>query len=154
MATAVFDQVTQAIRDRLAASVESVDVVLPSLLANFSPRDWQAIISPGNPEPSSEWSFQGNPPVQAFAVPYVITCYRRQSNDDERPIDELLAEFSSAVMATITEPADWYTWGGAAVNTQLGPINKWQGDDASAAAHQLQLNVIYRHSELNPYTPR
>lgn len=154
MATAVLDQVTQAIFERLKASVQSVDVVLPALLADFSPRDWQAVIVPGNPEPAPDWSYQGNPPTQAYVVNHTICCYRRQSKDDKRPIDELLAEFSAAVMAAVTEPADWYRWGGAAVTTNLGPIIRWVADDASSAAHQFDLNIIYRHTETDPYTAK
>lgn len=65
---AVYDRVTQAIQQRLLGNVEAVDIVLPDQLPNYSPRHLSVVISPGDPTPNEENSFQGNPPAIAFDV--------------------------------------------------------------------------------------
>lgn len=154
MTTAVSDLVTQAIYDRLSGAVEAVEVVMPEQLPSFSPQNNQVVIVPGNSEPVPELSCPGNPPAIAYQRPYVIICVVVQDEEALTSIDSLLAEFSAAVIATMTEATDWHNWGGNAMNSTLGGTERVISDTGSTAEHRVSMVVTYRVSETNPYQRR
>jgi phenylpropionate dioxygenase-like ring-hydroxylating dioxygenase large terminal subunit len=152
MAAIIEDKITQAIYQRLLDNVKAVEIVQPSMWATFSPQSYQVVLSPGDPEPNEDFSCQGNPPGQAYTIVYTVVCFIQQDNEDDRPIDTLIAEFAGAVYSTITQPAAWWQWGGEAIDTRPGPITKFVAD--GFAARQMQFTVIYRVDEDDPYTRR
>ena len=154
MATAVMDLVTQAIYERLRGNAQAVEVVPPKQLPTFSPRNDQIVVTPLDAERDEVHDCQGNPPGIAYAKQYIIRCFILQSEDDTRPLSQVLSEFSARVVKTITSATDWHRWGGNALNSQMGGITEFIADDASLAAHDITLTVQYRVSESDPYTQR
>jgi len=151
-AVVIEDKITQAFYQRLLGNVQKVKLVQSSQLETTSPDSYQVWLVPGDPTPNTDFSCQGNPPAQAYDIPYTVVCFMQQSETDETPIDTLLAEFAGAVFQTITAPATWWTWGGEALDTRPGTISKFLAD--GFAARQMVFNVIYRVDEDDPYTRR
>jgi len=153
MSFPVHENITAAIKNRLYDYDRTVAVLRTEMLSDFSPTTRQIIIVQQDPTANEDFSCAGNPPALAYTAPYEIVCIIRQRENSSRPIDEILTDFAGGAIQTITTPASsWHQWGGLAIDTRI--IGRTKSVLDGYATINIQLEVIYRVNENNPYTQR
>ncbi len=150
----VFSNVLNELLQRIQNGGYIAEVVSPSLLDDYSPKDQQVIVSATNFTENPELGCQGNPPAVAFDASVNLTCILRQGKNDASNIEERLSDFSSSVVQAVCGVDHWWTMGGNAIDTKVLAIDKEVESDGSTASHTISLNIIYRHSENNPFIRR
>ena len=162
--TPVVEQIAQKIQYRLGLVDEAggfnttaAEVVRPTRLGNnFRPEDYQIIVATGERTENKELSCAGNPRSVAWNQAFVISANLLPSKHDNRPIDLLRSTFDADVTRAITtgQKGDWAQWDGLAVYSEIGSAAPTIESDTTIAGVQLELLVIYRVSEINPYEVR
>ena len=153
--TAVLNQIIDKLLFRLEAVAVSTEVVDPERLAQWTPRHHQVIVivAEDDIEPSEEWSCHGNPPAQAWLVPVLLICSVKPSEKNAIAIRKERFEYAGEVIKAVSQPIDsWHNWDNLAVNSRWGTIGTHEGDRMTAA--RLELNIIYRTDENNPFIGR
>lgn len=157
MATAIRESIALAIATQLATitvangyEVTVVDVVRPTRMSDFSPRNLRLLLLQGQRQRDQEIDYQGNPPAigwrQRFEVVAFVLLSDSSATAFEATLNQVISDIEKAVMA---DP----TWGGLAVNTTLegeDPIDL----DGPASGSIVSFTVQYRVSETSPYVNR
>lgn len=141
----IIDQIAAAIKTRLEITEGIESVVRPRWFNDDPIGDLKVTLTQGSRTINPQLGFHGNPPVVAFNQIFSIHVELRPSEEDETPIDSLRNQIVSKLRTAITSETDWYTWGGLAVNSEIGAARKIATD--SGAGVMLDLLVQYRHLE-------
>ena len=56
------------------------------------------------------------------------------------------------MVKAIAVDSHWHNWGGLAIDTTMSEVQEYTSDDVSGV--QLVLSILFRVSELDPYTAR
>ena len=135
-----------------------VGVVRPDRNASWTPEDGLIVLVQDDETPNEELIHPGNPPAIAFDVTYKIHCFVRKSDFLDSPYSTdcniFAAQVKKAIVNPITDPGLWYQMAGNAINSTWGPTSEYDSSDGSHSGVTLQLNVIYRVSETDPYVVR
>lgn len=162
MSLPVVEQISQVIASRLEAVTvaggyytDVSEVYRPSRLPDWSPQAGTVVLLAGGAERNEELSPQGNPPGSAWSQDFAILGFVEASDTDTTPIDQLVSVAASDLMKGVcaVPTGHWQTMDGNAINAW------WQsqerlGTDGPLEAFRLGLTVVYRTSELDPYTIR
>ena len=129
------------------------EVRRPSRTGGFRPKDYQLIFTQDSKTPNEALSCPGNPPLQAWDVPFRIAGELLQSKEDRRPIDQLRNEFEADVIKSLTTVSDgyWAQWDGLAINTKMSAVETYTEVEEVVAGFHVIMTVTYRTPENNPY---
>lgn len=131
------------------------EVIRPTRIEDFTPKHMQVVLKQADVEDVPELSFPGNPPVKAKRQRFDVHCHLLPSEKDPTPIDEYATTLEAEVSKAITAgDADyWHTFGGLAVDAQIGPREPIAAD-GGVDGFTLPVFVVYRTPEQDPYTAR
>ena len=158
--TPVIEQIAQKVQQRLGLiavdagfQTTATDVVRPTRTGGFCPDDYQLIFAQESKAENDALSCPGNPPLQAWDVPFRIAAELLQSKDDRRPIDMLRNEFEADAIRALTKPqiGYWAQWDGLAINSKIANVETYLDDTEQVAGFHIILTVQYRTPEDNPY---
>lgn len=159
MPLTVVDEISQVLFDRLSSLVagsqqtQVVEVVRPSRLGNYTPRDLQIVITQADAERVFELDCPGNPPAICFNQVFNVRCHLMPSEEDRTNIDQLVNQFVADVIKVICADHDWYLFDNFAFDAQIGTaenIETGEGMDGVV----VPVSVLYRVSENDPYAVR
>lgn len=158
MPLAIVDQIANAITDRVALMVDNdayeigiIEVVVPTRVGEFTPRDRQIVIVQGDDERVTDLDIPGNPPGIARRQTWNIRCHLMP--DEGSGEDEVNQAAADIVKAITTPNSTWHNWGGLAINTELGRI-EYVSFDGGPDGVNVPIHVLYRVSEYSPFVSR
>lgn len=128
-------------------------VVRPTRLGGFTPKDYQLIVTQGNMIYNREQSRHGNPPAIAWVIPFIIAGVIKQNESDTTAVAALKNTFAADVIKAVTSVADWHNWDQLAIDTTFGNVDDYTGSDGQAG-FKIGMNVLFRVDEDDPYTAR
>lgn len=160
----VLEQIAQKVRQRLKLlsagngyNTTASGVIRPTALGGFSPDDYQIVFIQGESTKNQELSCPGNPPSVARNQQFLIRAEILPSKKDDRPLDQIRNRFAADVEKALTTSQtgnDWAQWDGLAVNSMIGDATPYLEDDTTIAGFEMNLIVVYRVSENDPYQVR
>jgi hypothetical protein len=119
-------------------------------IINWTPKDKQIILTKETPTRAEEHDTIGNPPGIAYTMTLNIYCHVLQSQVDDEPVDSLLSVIAADVVRAITAPKSWYRFDDAALNAELGDVER-NAFDGSFDSIKVPVTVLYRVREDDPY---
>lgn len=151
--TPVIEQIAAKIKQRLGLTAGASGVVRPTRTGGFKPEDYQLVFMQESKTENKALSCPGNPPLQAWDVPFRIAAELLQSKLDKSAIDTLRNQFEAAVQVAITNDSEryWAQWGGLAINSHLTTVETYLDESETVAGFQTILMVQYRTPETNPF---
>jgi len=161
MAIPVNEQIVRKISQRIQDVAESSGyettvngtVVRASRIWQGNLQDYQVIISQQTIERNEDLSHPGNPPATAYAMTVNVFGELRPSEETTTAIDTLGNEFGSDLIKAICSPAEsWHNWDGLAILTNINTIEHVNAEEVAGV--KIELEVIYRTQENDPYTVR
>ena len=142
------------VEQRLIETGSAVDVILPNMQDDYTPRNRQIILTPIGTERAPEHDCQGNPPACGWNTTFNVRVIVRQDEDaTPTSIDSVLSKMTGNAMTALTSPPAWWTFGGNAINSEITETVR-EIDDLSLAAYQFTLLVWYRTDETNIFNRR
>ena len=142
------------VETRLEGTGIGVDVVLPNMQDDYTPKDNQIVLTPIGTERAPEHDCQGNPPAVGWNTTFSVRVIVRQDEDaTPTSIDTALSNLTGQAMVAITSPQSWWTFDGNAINSEITETVR-EIDDLSLAAYQFTLLVWYRTDETNIFNRR
>lgn len=140
-------------------SFSACDVVRPDRTGKaYAPEDKLIVVKQGDSTKNEEASYPGNPPAIAYDVTFEIDCFLRSSDfdADEYNIDqnERGSQIIKALTTEATDPGAWYSLEGNAILADFGNIKQFSVSESNHNGVTVELNVLYRTSENDPYEVR
>lgn len=147
------EQIARVVFERLEITQGASSVVRKSRkLADWTPEDNQIVLVKVGPARFPGIDCQGNPPAYGWTVTLNIYCHKLQSEFDDTPTEELMAELVSNAMLAITTDSNWGTMDGNAIDSNFGNMS-FPGVDGFDCV-MVPLTVLFRVNEFDMYTPR
>lgn len=145
MAEPVIELIADVIKTRLE-DVELVDTVTRPKRINDDPSgDRKITLTQTTRTQNRGLSCQGNPPAVAWDQIFLIAGELRPDEASEDSIDRFRNLFESQIRTALTSVPNWHTFGGHAIDSEIGSARPYISD--SAAAVHIDLLVKYRHDE-------
>jgi len=154
VAVPIVEQIAQAILaalDVLKAAGTLSDAKRPLRTGiPVNPKDKLAVLYQDDPEEDAEQGSEGRGPVdrQSWIQPFMIDCYVRPSDTSTTAVDTtinmLRADVEKAMRLTPT-------WGGLAIDTRIRAPEGFLTGDESAEGVRVNIDVLYRTDEDDPY---
>ena len=164
----VLDEIIEVLIARLetlidpAEQTEVVEVIRPTRLGSWTPRDLQIVVVQGDAERVETLDVPGNPPAECNRQIFNLYCYVRSSESDDEPSDKTVNAFVADVKKAVCDPqATWHNFASVcgttttnwAINAEwLTPENIESGEGCDGI--KLILAITYRTDENNPYNVR
>ena len=160
MSLTIVEQIAVVIYERLRtlliAGTENTrvkEVVRPTYPANYTPRDYQIVLTQGETEIIDGMGCPGNPPATCFVTTYDMRMHILPSETSTVPKATLLNQFVADVRKVITTPQNtWQQFDNLAFDARFGPTQEI--NDEGFDGTNLPLIVSYRTDENDPYTGR
>lgn len=157
----VLESIAVALFDRLEAMVGSDDyqtevasvLRLPRNGGEYSIEHLQIVIRQGSDDIDSELSYPGNPPAIAHRQTFNLRCHVLTSERDTDPVEPIVNAFAADVIKCLTAGADWYQFGGTAIDATVGAVEQ-VNEDGGIDGFSLPIVILYRVDENNPYNSR
>lgn len=156
----VNERIFEELYCRLSKLVDSTEqttvceVVRPTRLGAFTPKDSQIVITYANPELVPELMCPGNPPAEAWRQVFNLYLHTMPSESDEEVVDSIRSRFIADVRRVVCTPsATWHNFGGYAINAEWEQMQNIESGE-SCGGVLMPLAVIYRTDEGDPYTVR
>lgn len=131
-----------------------VEVVRPTRIGDFTPKHMQVVLVLGDSAEAEDLYRPGNPPAIAYNQTVNLYCHIMPSEQDPTSLDEYASTMHADVIESITDAgADWHDFGGLAIDTQLGAVERISSD-GSIDGIVIPLVITYRISEWSPYEVR
>jgi hypothetical protein len=144
----------QALVSGSAGAYSFANVVRPTKLATYTPQHGLIVLTRGEVSRVTELDCPGNPPAVAFQQTFSIRVHIAPSEKDTTPVevyeDVMEAEIHRAI---VNDAATWHTFGGLAINADLG-AQQTVVSDGSYDGIAVPLAVTFRVTEGDPYTVR
>jgi len=134
-------------------------VVRPNRLGEgYSPEDKMIVLTQGDSVRNDDLSHPGNPPAIAYDVKFEIECIVRTSDFDPDEYNPEQSERGSQIIKALrdeaTDTGTWHTMDGNAVLADIGDVKQFPVSAGDHNGVTVDLNIIYRTSENDPYTVR
>lgn len=153
------EQIAQVIAGRLADVKEAngyqvtvSQVVRPTRGGGYTNRPLTSVLVMGDCTESKEHTVAGNPVLRAWRQSYLIGLESSVSDKDTRPADQIISLFRADTIKAVCAPTDWHTMDGLALLAEFGDPSLSVDDMGRPVGVVLDLQVVYRVSELDPYT--
>jgi hypothetical protein len=145
MTEPIIELIAEEIRQRLE-SVDLVDSVVRPRRINTEPcGDRKITLTQGARTRNLALGYPSVRPVVAFNQVFVIAGELRPSETEDVSIDTLRNRFDSEIRKALSKDVDWYTFGGYAINSDIGVPRFVRS--AESVSIQVDLLVQYRHPE-------
>ncbi len=125
---------------------------------NWKPTPRTIVVRKGDEQRAPELDLVGNPPAIGYLLPLELEL---NGNVDPRGTaaaetlpSELLACVRKALTNPPTNPSQWYTFGGLAIDAEIEAPIQVLTDGGEVAGLTVTVAVWYRISETNPYEAR
>jgi hypothetical protein len=130
------------------------EIVRPTRLGTFTPKDLQIVVVQANPELVPELMCPGNPPAEAWRQVFNLYLHIMPSESDEEVIDSIRSRFIADVRRVVCTPSGtWHTFGGWSINAEwLSMENIESGESCGGVV--MPIAITYRTDEGNPYNVR
>ena len=164
----VLDEIIEVLIARLETLIdpseqtEVVEVIRPTRLGTWTPRDLQIVVVQGDPERVPELDIPGNPPAECNRQIFNIYCHVRTSESSDEPADKTVNAFAADVKKAVCTPqATWHNFESTcgttttrwAINAEwLTQENIESGEGCDGI--KLPLAITYRTDENDPYSVR
>lgn len=135
------------------SSYKFVDVVRPTKLATYTPQNGLIVLIRGDVTRLPELDCPGNPPAVAMQQTFLVKVHIAPSEHDTTPVDLFEDVVESEIHKALTDPDNWHTFGGYAINAHIqatATVTSDGGYDGIA----VPVQVVYRTVEGDPYTVR
>lgn len=159
MAEPIAEQIAAKVKTRLERITTgngynlTADPQRVTRLAGYEPGHFAIEISQGTAEPNDELSCPGNPPAQAYDMPFELKATIRSSESDTVATDTFRNRFWADMVKVLGQDTAWHTWDGLAVNSVVGPAEPYASDDGEPGV-RLVILVTFLIDENNPYNLR
>lgn len=147
MTLPLVEKIAEVIRQRLDVNDWLNGAHRPEWINKDSAGDLKVTVTQGDQTPNEQLTCPGNPPALTIDQIFLINVETRPSEDEVIPIDTIRNEVAGLVRKSVCNSSHWYSMGGLAIDSILGPATATRTD--SGAGIELQLMVRYRHSELD-----
>lgn len=128
------------------------EVIRPTRLDGFTPRNRQIVMTQGEEEISEELSCPGNPAAIARIQRFNIRCHIMTDELARDAIDTNINSFAADVVLAVTDDyATWHTFDNNAIDAAWGN-RELVAADGGIDGMNLPLFVTYRTDENDPYT--
>jgi hypothetical protein len=119
--------------------------------SNISPIHKRIVLRQQPSTPNDALSHAGSPPAVAFDVVFMCVCYVRDYSETEASYDatcnQVAADIIEAIAVPATNPNQWYTFGGNAINASIGANAPFISSEGDRAGIIVPVRVTYRVSE-------
>ena len=147
----VVERIMQAVRAR----VESYKPTYRSTnIATWQPKDQVLHVFQRDIAENPDIDCPGNPPAKGYRLEAVVAVILKPSQHDTTPIDTYKNRAWSFVTQAVCSASMWHTWGGLAVNSQVGTIEDYTGEDGSGSGVMIPISIDFRFSEDDPTEER
>lgn len=158
MPLTILDQINSVLFDRLTAMVDDpdyeigiVEVIQPTRVGEFTPRDRQILLVQGDDERVTELDIAGNPPGIARRQTFNIRCHLLP---DENSGEDVVNQAAADIIKALTTPnSTWHTMNGLAMNSEVGKF-EYVNFDGGPDGVNVPVAVTYRVSEYSPFVSR
>lgn len=151
MSEPVVERIMQAVRSRVAATRTAHR---SANIATWQAKDNVMHVYQGDIVENREIDCPGNPPAKGWTVEAVVASILKPSQTDTTPIDTYKNRAWAAIVQAVTNASLWHQWGGLAINTDIGTIEDFTGDDGSGSGVMVRMSIHFRTDENNPYNVR
>ena len=116
----------------------------------MTPTDYQVVIRMSSNARQPALDRIGNPPAIAYDM--MVTCYGQVmvSESDSEAVEGHGLEIAGRIVDAIVNGADWYKFGGDAINCQIGDMNVT--GSTGYRGGEVSFLVTYRVQEGSPFT--
>lgn len=157
MADPVAERIAVVVKTRLGLidgtgsyQTTAAGVQRPQRIATFQPKDFLLVVTQQDITKIPELSGPGNPPSTAWSLPFEIAGILRQSETDSTPSDTYKNKFWADVVKALTSVTNWHSFGGLAINADIGDVQEHTDGESGDRGFKLILTVTFRTSELDP----
>ena len=158
MSLAIVEQIYEVLVDRLEAMLDNdtydigiVEVIRPTRVGEFTPRDRQVLVVQGDDERVNELDIPGNPPGIARRQTFNVRCHLMP---DETSGEDVVNQAAADIIKAITTPnATWHTMNGLAMDSEIGKF-EYVNFDGGPDGVNVPVSVTYRVSEYSPFVSR
>jgi hypothetical protein len=154
MTLPVVDRIAEEIRRRVnpvapdrANSVGQAAVVMP---ARHVPELASIVIQQQQTRFVPDYDCPGNPPAIGLETLFAINCFVKNGESEQeftQQCNAVVADVVSAITRPATDPAMWYTFGGIALDADIGISRSLQTDAGTSCGMSIPLTVRYRVAE-------
>lgn len=125
---------------------------------DWTPRNLAIVVHKSNELENSEASCPGNPPRVAYNAIFLIYGFVRESDTASTSPAITENQMASAIKKSIASSSSWHNFGGNAIDAMFTDVETFSDGspqpftDIESNGVTVTLNVLYRVSELDPYT--
>lgn len=141
----------QAVRSRVAANRSAYR---SANVATWQPKDNVLHVHQGDIVENPGMDCPGNPPAKGWTVEAVVAAILKPSEADTIPIDTYKNRAWANIVQSVTDADLWHNWGGLAIDSNVGTIEDFTGDDGSGSGVMVRISIHFRTDENNPYNVR
>jgi hypothetical protein len=151
MSEPVAERIMQAVRARVAAyrpAFRSTNV------AKWQPKHEVMHVYQGDITENPKIDCPGNPPARGYTIEAVVASIFKPSENDLTAIDTFKNRAWSEITKAVTNANLWWNWGGLAIDTRIGTIEDFTGEDGSGSGCMVRMSIHFRVDETDPFTAR
>ena len=163
MATSVPELIARQVKIRLGlistgsgyeTTVDGVE--RPLRIADFSPKNFQIVLTQEDMTENVELGAAGNPPAKAWDLPFRISGMLRPTETSTTPLDGFKNRFQADITKALGVPitGDWAQWEGLAITSNVGTVENDTDNDGSSGMVYIMLTVTFRTDETNLFVNR
>ena len=132
----------------------ALEVIRPMRLGQYTPEDWQVVLTQGDTSEVEDLMIPGNPPAVCFETTFNIRCHILPSEDDTDAKASLINQFAADVRKVVCNPtATWHNFGALALDATWQPLENIDSDGSFDGVN-VPIAIRYRTNEGDPYTVR
>lgn len=154
--SAIADVLFERLETLVAAPIGEIvvpGVVRPTKLGTYTPEHLLIVLTRGESVRVPELDCPGNPPAVCRRQTFGVRVHIAPSEKDATPI-ELYEDVAEAeIHKAVTGTAAWHTFGGNAINAEIGIVERISGDGGYDGI-SIPVLVTYRADEDDPYQVR
>ena len=105
------------------------------------------VIQQGPSNPLPKLDYPGNPPAKAYEVVFNINCFiglKPSEVEFSTSCNAVVAEVVAAITTPTESPVTWFTFGGLAINANIGSSKDLPSEIAVNGGVSIPLTVHYR----------
>jgi hypothetical protein len=152
MSEPIAEQIMAALRTRVATY--RATTFRSSKIATWQPKNNTIHVFQEGIDDNPAIDCPGNPPAKGYTLNAVAAVILKPSDTDATAIDTYKNRSWAEVVKAITSVHLWHNWSGLAINTDLGQMEDFTGDDGSAAGVMVRLAIHFRTDENDPFVAR
>lgn len=151
MSEPVAEQIMQAVRSRVATYKTAYR---STNIATWQPKNETLHVYQGNIVEAPDFDCPGNPPAKGYTLEAIVAAILKPSETLTTPIDTFKNRAWSEIVKAITSEHLWHNWGQLAINSNIGTMEDFTGDDGSGSGIMVRVSIHFRVDEDDPFQER